>query len=99
MIPRNWWTLIQSRNNKIKGTKVLERICEYLAQLYSYPASSGTIERIFSTFGFVWSLIRNRLGTEKAQKLFRIHRFMLVYYASLRVETLNGTKRIFDFLV
>ena len=75
MIPRNWGTLIQSCNNKIKETKLPEGICEYLAQLHSYPASSGAIERIFSIFGFVWSLIRNRLGTEKNQKLVRIHKF------------------------
>ena len=47
---------------------------EYLVQLHSYPANSGAIERIFSTFGLVCSLIRNWLSTEKAQKLVRIHR-------------------------
>ena len=69
MILRNWWTLIPSCNNKIKETKLPEGICEYLAKLHSYPASSGAIERIFSTFGLVYPLIRYRLGTEKTQKL------------------------------
>ena len=69
MIPRNWWALIQNRNNKIKETKLPKGICEYLAQLHLYPASSGAIERIFSTFGLVWLLVRIRSGTEKAQNL------------------------------
>ena len=49
--PKNWWTLIQSRNDKIKETKLPEGFCEYLFQLHSCPASSGAIERIFSTIG------------------------------------------------
>ena len=62
--------LSHCRNNE--ETKLLERICWYFAQLYSYPASSGAIKRIFSSYGLVWSLIRYRL---EAQKLVRIHRF------------------------
>jgi hypothetical protein len=40
--------------------------------LHSSPASSASIERWFSTVGFIWSKTRNRLGVEKAKKLSAI---------------------------
>ena len=44
-------------------------ITSLVEQLHTARASSAGIERIFSTFGFVHSKIRNRLGTVKAGKL------------------------------
>ena len=38
--------------------------------------SSAGIERIFSTFGFVHSKVRNRLGTAKAGKLVFIYKLL-----------------------
>ena len=72
--PRNWWTLIHSRESKLKEPKLPKGFSEYLSKLHSCPASSGAIERIFSTFGLVWSTVRNRLGTDKAHKLVQIYR-------------------------
>lgn len=43
-------------------------------QLHSAVASSAGIERLFSTFGFVHSKVRNRLGTEKSAKLVSVFR-------------------------
>lgn len=71
---RNFWTLIDSRNEKAKDNKLPNGFANYLRKLHSCPASSGGIERIFSAFGLIWSNIRNRLGTDKAQKLVRIYR-------------------------
>ena len=39
------------------------------------PASSASIQCIFSTYGLVWSNIRNSLDAEKAEKLVKIYRF------------------------
>ena len=39
---------------------------ELMQALHSCPASSAGIEHWFSTLGFVWSQVRNRLGVEKA---------------------------------
>jgi len=38
-------------------------------------ASSASIECIFSTYGLVWSNIRNSFDAEKAEKLVKISRF------------------------
>ena len=60
----------------LSGDKKLPNgFCEYISKLHNCPASSGSIKRIFSTFGFVWSKVRNRLGSDKAQKLVKIYRF------------------------
>ena len=45
-------------------------------QLLTARASSAGIERIFSTFGFVHSKIRNRLGTNKAGKLVFLYKLL-----------------------
>ena len=45
-------------------------------QLHSAKASSAGIERIFSTFGFVHSKVRNRLGTQKAGKLVFLYKVL-----------------------
>ena len=45
-----------------------------MIKLHSCPASSASLERWFSTFGFVWSKTRNRLGADKAMKLVKIYK-------------------------
>ena len=49
---------------------------ELMQALHSCPASSAGIERWFSTVGFVWSEVRNRLGVEKAKKLSFCYRML-----------------------
>jgi len=62
--PLTWWRSIGDRLNK--------PMLALAVQLHTAVASSSGIERVFSTFGFVHSKIRNRLGTEKAAKLVSI---------------------------
>ena len=38
--------------------------------------SSASVERVFSTFGFVHSKVRNRLGIENAGKLVFLHKLL-----------------------
>ena len=40
-------------------------------KLLSLPASSASIERIFSNFGMLQTKLRNRLGLAKTPNLFR----------------------------
>ena len=73
--PSDWWKLVGIRNQKFSGEKKLpNEFFVFISKLYNCPASSGSIERIFSTFGFVWSKTRNRLGSDKAQKLVQLYR-------------------------
>ena len=39
-------------------------------------ASSAGVERVFSSFGFVHSKVRNRLGIEKAGKLVFMYKLL-----------------------
>ena len=73
--PSKWWQIVRMRNKKLSKEKMLpDEFCQYISKIHDCPASSGSIERIFSTFGFVWSKTRNRLGSDKAQKLVKIYR-------------------------
>jgi len=67
-----WWHIMEKKCDKIEN--VLNDVCKFLISLHSCPASSASIERIFSTYGLVWSDLRNRLGAEKAQKLVNVYR-------------------------
>jgi len=51
-----------------------KEFCKFMVQLHSCPCSSAGIERWFSTVGFIWSKIRNRLGADKAKKLATVYR-------------------------
>ncbi|KAJ8885211.1 hypothetical protein PR048_011407 [Dryococelus australis] len=58
---------------EIKPLKSTHRATLYLAhQLHSAVASSAGTDRQFSTFRYVHSSVRNRLGTEKAAKLVTV---------------------------
>jgi hypothetical protein len=66
-----WWKSI--RNSA--SIKIPPEFSSFVIQLMKLPASSASIERVFSNFGHIWSKLRNRLGLEKAAKLvfcFRI---------------------------
>ena len=76
MSPRKWWAYVKLKSVKRQDPD-LERFCVLMIKLHSCPASSASIERWFSSFGFIWSKTRNRLGAagaEKAMKLVKIYR-------------------------
>jgi hypothetical protein len=60
-----WWKAfhptVASSNKGIEG-------------LLTAPASSASVERVYSKFGLVHSQLRNQLGTEKAVKLVLFHK-------------------------
>lgn len=65
-----WWKIMEKRTEK--STKLPRGFCDFFSNLLSCPASSASaMERFFSTFGLVWSKLRNRLGIEKAMKLVK----------------------------
>ncbi|XP_047128963.1 uncharacterized protein LOC124809189 isoform X2 [Hydra vulgaris] len=70
----DWWSIINQRNEKSIQKKLPEGFCKFISKLQTCPASSGSIERIFSSFGFIWSKVRNKLGCEKAKKLVQIYK-------------------------
>ena len=71
MGPRNWWKFL---NQKAKNDHDQLKFTTFMVDLHGCPASSASLERWFSTFGLVWSKIRNRLGHGKAMKLVKIYR-------------------------
>lgn len=74
-----WWNILRE---KVKKEQKLDpNFCIFFQSLHSVPTSSASIERIFSTFGFVWSKLRNRLGNEQCEKLVKIYKY---YHQSKR---------------
>lgn len=69
-----WWKFMQKKAKKSETLSVEFTIL--MTNLHSCPASSASIERWFSTVGYVWSKVRNRLGIEKAKKLSTIYRHL-----------------------
>lgn len=79
-----WWRMINVKcANKLQyiknDTKILTMknfilFTEFLMKLHTSPSSSAGLERIFSTFKFIWSPLRNTLGPEKVDKLVKIHK-------------------------
>lgn len=70
MNPIVWWKCIQ------RSGKISESLCEFAVKLLTMPASSASVERIFSNFGLVQTKLRNRLGLEKATKLVTCYRHL-----------------------
>ena len=70
MHPVKWWKMVS------KSCVMPLGFVDYVVSLHSACASSASIERIFSTFGFIHDKIRNRLGVEKAAKLVFCYRML-----------------------
>jgi len=70
-------------------------ICGFTSNLCACPSSSASIECTFSTYGLLWSDIRNSLGAEKAEKLVKIYR----HYRAEKDNHLNLLQllRLFSF--
>ena len=75
MPARKWWSFIKQKAEKRNDQQEM-KFAEFMVDLHSCPSSSASLERFFSTFGFVWSKTRNRLGHQKAFKLVKIYRHL-----------------------
>lgn len=62
MDPRDWW------KNACTG-ELNAKFRDLFEKLFTFPASTGSIERSFSTLGSIMTKQRNRLSIEKAEKL------------------------------
>lgn len=65
-----WWKSLQQRS------AIPADFISFAATLLSSPASTGSIERIFSNFSFVHNKSRNRLRVQKAAQLVFCYRFL-----------------------
>lgn len=59
-----YWKLAKS------GHRALEDLAQSITHV---PASSAALERLFSNWGYVHNKVRNRLGTERSEKLAYIY--------------------------
>jgi len=78
---KKWWHVIKQRvmkktdNHNDNTATAVKEFCEFLMKLHSCPPTSASIERIFSSYGLIWSKLRNRLGAKKAENLVKIYKF------------------------
>lgn len=68
-VPITWWKAVGSSG-------VNSDFVKFTCQLLSAPASSASIERVFSNYSYIFNKIRNRLSIEKASKLVFCYRMM-----------------------
>jgi hypothetical protein len=70
--PVGWWKSMK------RATKVqdIQELADVMTHLLSCPASSASVERVFSSFGLVHTKLRNRLGVERAAKLVFCYRML-----------------------
>lgn len=88
MTASKWWKMMKTKfendlrrcepeeKKKIAQYQALVDFCTFLMKLHSCPASSASIERTFSTFGLIWSKLRNKLESDKVTKLVKVHRYL-----------------------
>ena len=69
--PVVWWQCVKKTTSG-----EFHELCDYACSLLKLPASSSSIERVFSCFGLVQTKLRNRLGIEKASKLVTCYRHL-----------------------
>lgn len=74
MAPKNWW------NTACKDT-VDAKFIGLVEKIFTFPASTGGIERSFSTLGSIMTKQRNRLSIEKASKLCTVVNHYKLSYA------------------
>ena len=66
--PIAWWKSI--------GDRVDDKDHQVVSKVPGASASSAGVEQVFSTFGFIPSKIRNRLGTKKSGKLVFVFKLL-----------------------
>lgn len=69
-----WYMLLKKKN--AKTNRIPDEFLDFVINLLVCPASTASLERIFSTYGLIWTDLRNRLGPEKAEKLVKVNRFL-----------------------
>ena len=67
--PEIWW-------KGMKSYCISDGFIDIATHLLTSPASSASIERVFSSFGVVHNKARNRLGNAKAAKLVYCYRML-----------------------
>ena len=65
-----WWKCLKTSQT------VNYELCNLAIKLSTMPASSASIERVFSNFALIQTKLRNRLGLEKAAKLVTCYRYL-----------------------
>lgn len=65
------WRICAERSKLFQDT-----FCQCAQKLLQMPASSASIERIFSNFGLIQTKLRNKPGVEKAGKLVFCYRML-----------------------
>ena len=65
-----WWKSAK------QSESISKELCDIAIKLSNLPASSASVERIFSNFGLIQTKLRNRLGISKASKLVACYRFL-----------------------
>ena len=65
--PHDWWSLAADIPQSVK---------DIIIGLLSCSPSTASLERLFSSYGWIHSEIRNRLGNEKAAKLLFIFKVL-----------------------
>ena len=73
MTAKKWWKFVKMKAEK-QGDSDHTQFADFMTRLHSCPSSSASLERWFSSLGFVWSKTRNRLGHVKAMKLVKCFR-------------------------
>lgn len=68
--PINWWNQVCSRKTAPAG------FLDFVKKTFACRPSSASVERAFSTFGFVQSNVRNRLRPQTVLKLSFIYRYI-----------------------
>jgi len=70
--PVSWWKSLK----RISKTVEIQNLADVMIHLLSCPASSASVERVFSSFGLVHTKLRNRLGVDRAAKLVFCYRML-----------------------
>jgi hypothetical protein len=61
LTPAKWWKVLGKKTGTAKPNKlVTNEFCQLMTTISSLPASSASIERVFSTFGLIHTKLRNR---------------------------------------
>jgi len=67
---RTWWKALH-KNNDFPTDFI-----NFVMHLHNCPASSASIERVFSNLSFIQNKIRNKLGTDTASKLIFCYKML-----------------------
>jgi hypothetical protein len=65
---QKWWNILSKKSgitNNLKDAAI------FFSKLHSVPASSASLEKLFSTYGNIWSDKRNKLSPDRVQKLVK----------------------------